>query len=464
MATLRPRFDRIWAASGQMADPGLAKYAQGWTAEIPTYEVLNFLQNRTDTALVALAETGIPEWGDDVTYRRGAPVWDNEAVYYAKVASPLKTKRPSQNADQWGRSAITYADTDFLSLSARINAHEAATNNPHKVTSDQVGTYKTGVIDQKIAVVQNDLNAFKARRDNPHAVTAAQAGAVPITGGIYQGQVTMSHSETLFAPSSGNYAMVGSSAVAGIRAGKNHLGIEPSTGRAIFLKDGVKSYLLSEAEYEEYRETVEAEYSIPTPYYEIAALSDIHLRHGIGSSGITRPSSAQYVDRTGTNVSAPAKYPRHTADGLLLDGRINEALSVTAQGNVSGLYTFTMNFEGDWIVGIKTLFAVDAPSSERLRINADKTVELIVFDNGVSKSFKTPPLSSSTFNITWVRTSTSMQVFVDGEKLIGVSGTFGQFSTSAQIMYHGLNENGSAALRSVRLWRQALTAKQVSTI
>lgn len=144
MATVRPRFDRIWGSAGQRVDPGVTKYAQGWTAEIPTYEVLNFLQNRTDTALIAFAETGAPEWGGDVGYRRGAPVWFEGEIYFAKVQNPSRTLQPNVNPDQWGKSALNLSDADFLALDNKLSGHVNDKGNPHNVTADQIGTYRTG--------------------------------------------------------------------------------------------------------------------------------------------------------------------------------------------------------------------------------------------------------------------------------------------------------------------------------
>ena len=101
---------RVWAMTPAkpIRDPGESKYALGWVAEIPTYEVLNYLHNRIDANILALAEMGVFEWGADITYKKGALAWDETdgKIYIALVASPSKTLTPSNNPTQWTQSSI----------------------------------------------------------------------------------------------------------------------------------------------------------------------------------------------------------------------------------------------------------------------------------------------------------------------------------------------------------------------
>lgn len=91
MAT-RPLLNRVWASTNAATrrDPGDAKYIVGWTSEIPTFQVLNFLQFKTDTTFLAIAERGIAEWNVDITYTKGALTFDanNATVYVSLVSSP----------------------------------------------------------------------------------------------------------------------------------------------------------------------------------------------------------------------------------------------------------------------------------------------------------------------------------------------------------------------------------------
>ncbi len=58
---IRPKLNRVWTSNNSVArrDPGDAEYLKGWVAEIPTYQVLNYLQYKIDTTMLAQAERGI---------------------------------------------------------------------------------------------------------------------------------------------------------------------------------------------------------------------------------------------------------------------------------------------------------------------------------------------------------------------------------------------------------------------
>ena len=165
--TNRTTLGRIWAEAGQRVDPdanGSKKYRLGWLAEIPSYEVLNYLQWRIDIALTALAERGIPEWGNDIGYVLGALVWDNtnNTVYRAKVNAPSRGLAPSANLSQWEPSAIQISSLQWTTANNKIDTHIARKDNPHGVTAEQVNTYIKSVIDSKIATVNTTIPTTRA--------------------------------------------------------------------------------------------------------------------------------------------------------------------------------------------------------------------------------------------------------------------------------------------------------------
>ena len=108
--TTAKSLNRLWARSPNkpVRDPGESKYALGWVAEIPTYEVLNYLHNRIDNNILALAERGIFEWGPDIAYKKGALAWDeiDGKIYVALTANPNVSLAPSKNPSQWTASSI----------------------------------------------------------------------------------------------------------------------------------------------------------------------------------------------------------------------------------------------------------------------------------------------------------------------------------------------------------------------
>ena len=62
----RPLLGRTWAETGEVVEIEDEKYLKGFVAEIPTYEHLNFLQQKIDNTLNSLAQRGVLEWGEDV--------------------------------------------------------------------------------------------------------------------------------------------------------------------------------------------------------------------------------------------------------------------------------------------------------------------------------------------------------------------------------------------------------------
>ena len=110
--TTRPQIARVWASDplAQKTEPAEAKYLLGWEPEIPTYQVLNYLQNKLDLALLALAERGVLEWGTDIVYKNKALAWDeaDSQIYVANKASPVG--QPSVSADWDLRSAVSSPD------------------------------------------------------------------------------------------------------------------------------------------------------------------------------------------------------------------------------------------------------------------------------------------------------------------------------------------------------------------
>lgn len=60
---------------------------------------------------------------------------------------------------------------DINTVQSNLDAHVRRTDNPHSVTTTQIGAATTGA-----------LNAHTSRRDNPHVVTTTQIGAMPVSG------------------------------------------------------------------------------------------------------------------------------------------------------------------------------------------------------------------------------------------------------------------------------------------
>lgn len=82
MTTLQQNLSEIWAESGGTIDPGAAKYATGWVAEIPTYQNFNYVLQTTTKNILSYAEADIFEYEQDISYSPGARVRKAGIVYY----------------------------------------------------------------------------------------------------------------------------------------------------------------------------------------------------------------------------------------------------------------------------------------------------------------------------------------------------------------------------------------------
>lgn len=474
MIVNRPELGRVWALSGARFDPGTQKYSLGWTAEIPTYEVLNYLQYRIDLALLSAAQRGIPEWGSDLTYGLGSVVWDNKngTVYISKVATPNKSKAPSDNSSEWEISSTQFTMNSFLALNQKIDDHIAARNDPHNVTADQVDTYVRSVIDNKIAKVDGDITNHVGRKDNPHGVTAARAGAVPITGGAYTGTVAFDAQETKINPGAGDQALFAHGSAVGLRFEDAFLALDKNSKRAFTRVAGQRQWLLNESEYVAARALIEPEYATPLPDVHIDALSDIHLRQGFGFSKLVRATANTYVDKSGVTRTAAAGEPRNERQGLLIDWNLREHLAVDAMNNMAGVSEATWFFEGYWSSGQSDrciLYWDDAPAGDYIEISAEGVVSAKFRDpDNAERRYIAGNLSGSgVFRLAASFTTQRVKTYLNG-----VPGAAGDqaFSPSPQYAKVYLGYPGGAAaagiwhLRQFKAWHQVLTQEQISTL
>lgn len=136
------------------------------------------------------------------------------ASLLAENAKTAAAADATQKAEAARSAAYKYAD----GIGNTLAAHKADTNNPHKVTAEQVGlgnvpnkatndlqpTYtnagtltalssgeKLAVAFGKIARAIADFISHLGNKANPHGVTASQTGAIPKTGGTMTGTLTV---------------------------------------------------------------------------------------------------------------------------------------------------------------------------------------------------------------------------------------------------------------------------------
>ena len=471
--TNRTTLGRVWAETGARVDPdadGSQKYSLGWLAEIPSYEVLNYLQWRIDIAINALAERGIPEWGTDIGYSLGSMAWDNSTglIYRAKVNSPSRGLAPSANTAQWEPSAIQISSKAFTDADGRANTHIARVDNPHAVTAEQVNTYIKSVIDNKVAAVNTTITNHINNTNDPHNVTAAQAGAVPITGGTYTGEVTFSSEETVINPSAGDQAVFGNATMAGMRVGAVRFGIRKSDGRLIRTQGAVTDLMMNEDEYVAKRRTIEKNYTPPVEDLSMDLLTDINLRAGYGFSTLTRPATATYTNKAGASVTAAVDEPRFTINGMMLEGSRTEKLVIDALYNWSGFPAATLFFEGsvDLSKGIASIYKDNSGRNDEILVQANGDILLRVQDSSATvREFKAGTVTTNTlfkFAMTWDASGT-FKTYLNGIEGQGSIISFAPTLGYTQIKM-GDRTTGLLYCRKFQTWATNLSLEQVSTL
>lgn len=109
--SLAEGLSRVWAASGSRTDPDtqeIGKFANGWNAETPPFEAMNFIQHYTTKLLAHLVERGVLEWDSNTIYVEGSVVVSpvNRGIYLQIISTPGANFEPSVNPTRWQRLAL----------------------------------------------------------------------------------------------------------------------------------------------------------------------------------------------------------------------------------------------------------------------------------------------------------------------------------------------------------------------
>ena len=465
---------RIWASAptSPNIDPGSDKWKLGWVPEIPVFQMLNFINNRYDTNIVALAERGQFEWGSDLSYNLAAMVWDETdgGIYLSKVASPLTTIRPSLNLTQWDKSCIQISRAQYDAAVASWANHIANTSNPHQLTTDILNTYSKAVIDQKVAVVQSSLTSHINNIANVHQVTATQAGAVPVAGGSYTGLVRHLYASTGIGDSSFAAKLMTDATGTFLALGTNpKLGID-STKKAVFVDgSGVKSSLLLDANYISAREAVEASYVPPTPDCEINFRNSLSMLAGAGAVTFLGPAGSRgYTDKSGTAQTAALNTARFTASGLYTSSNIdNEDLQIPTSLNIlnSPSYTWCIDVRAASFVGtlcallhgsIYSSLTLDGTNFVYQSASSAGNTAYVICALEVTKSHKFTVASDATANKT--------SVYFDGVLMLTLPNKQSVVTGPNILVSYSAAAWGAKFLNGFRTWLTALTPQQVSNL
>lgn len=457
---LRPKLNRVWTSNNSVArrDPGDAKYLQGWVAEIPTYQVLNYLQYKVDTTMLAQAERGIFEWGGDVSYGVGSLAWDetNKTIYVCTVTNPSKTLAPSANPSQWSPSAIQVSRANYDSIVSAINSHIANRANPHQVTAAQVGTYNRAEMDALVASYRALVQAHVTDYNNPHKLTAVQVGAVPVTGGAYTGPVTMP--AAYFNESKTAQILRGDGLW--LKNGNYLIGINDTTGFAETGTTSSKSKIVTELTFPGLKAAQEPNYAHVSPSYEMPLIKSLNIIRGNGVF-----DSFDHIPKYNESLGGVLSYANPVGNGFnwYNNTQIADTGSYTIWADFQRI-SHTGTADGNWQCGfgmevLKVLVCYDGGIVLRYRRQ----------DGVLNNTYKVigAPGTGKWFRVCAVVSEGYVRLFIDGVLLIqhtlpalGINNRRPTLSA-----WSLLNATSSEfALRSLRLWNSALTDEQVSTL
>ncbi len=468
------QLNRVWATGPQSPnrDPGATKWDLGWVAEIPTLQVLNYINNRNDTNQLALAERGVFEWVGGIAYKLGALSWDelDSKIYRAKVANPIATLAPSLNLTQWEPSSIQISRGAYDAAAANWAAHIANRANPHDLTAHQLNSYTTVEIDAKVAVVQAVIDAHVSIiAGNPHGTTAADVNAVPVTGGTYTGVVNHRYSQTLIGPTA--YAGSLNATTAGITIGKGataRVGLDASSQPIAIDESGVVSVLLTEASYVAQRTAQAPSYALPAPDSWLVAKNGLQLVVGSGSVTFTGAASRSYVGKDGVTASSVLNTPMLTPTGMQLN-QGQDLLKVPSVGNIAGFANWSVFL--DFRPSVISMEYLSIPQStgyfKVYSLGAVLYVDYWLAGAKNTSVILPNPFVAGDHKLVLTYNGTSLLAYLDG----ALVGTFSASTmnallsggTTIQLGYGG-TAGGIAYLRDFRTWNTALTDKQVSQL
>jgi len=454
---LRPKLNRLWGGSNTATrrDPGDSKYLQGWIAEIPTFQVLNFLQFKMDTTLLAQAERGFFEWGSDINYVKGSLAWDelDKQVYVSQVQGPSKTLAPSKNLSQWSVSSVQITRAEFDTITAAINAHIAdVSGNPHKLTPGRLGAYTRAETDALVATYRNLVLTHVNDKNNPHGTTAADVGAVPITGGTYTGDVVFATGRVLL-DSAGNSKISLYSDGGGLYlgSGTGAVGVN-SSGVAVAGLGADQSNIVTEKTFADQKAKVEPDYATPSPIFYMPLQGDMNIYIGSGTLDYT---GSDYYDTSGGGFWVRSgQGGSATVSTQLLTGsaEVTLALDVTINGSNSSSQIFHIG------VG-------DSSSLGMCRIGLDGQ-RRILFYSGDATLVSNPIDQNIRTRVVVRKTANNLSLYINGVLAQTSNRTTTPVKATTELMYVSTSATESVYARfcNFRIWSFGLQDKQISNL
>lgn len=430
---VREDFSRVWASkdSKNRRKPPDEKYMTGWVSEIPTYQVLNYLQYRMDCSFKAIISRGIPEWGWDGEYTMDSLAWDNEdnQIYVCTSANPTPRIAPSKNPSDWQVSSLIVHKKDIDEVLDQFRAHMHDTNNPHRITAEQIGTYTKQQVDDLVNIYHDKVERHVRDYDNPHRTTAEQIGAVPITGGNYYGDVFFSTGKVFLKTDRTATIEVNDKGFF-LRRNNSLLGLN-NDGIGVVGPEWDLQPILTEKELEKLILEKQSLYTLPQPIFKSNFVWDTNTQIG-----------AEYWTDPYTRFNELGYYTFHGGTDTLS----NNPLYGRQKGSI-GIHIYPL--EDDWGAWI-SLYNMDINiNSDNLTVNSfGKNIDIFGYN---------APKKHELFKLVVTFDKWNTLCYINGKEVGFGEYTEGNLGNTASI------QGNNIGVASYTLWTQKLTHEQVTS-
>lgn len=467
--SIRPKFNRIWSSNSASTtrDPGAQKYNTGWVSEIPTYQVLNFLQNKIDVTFLANAERGIPEWGSDISYQKFGVAWDGSVnkVYISKVPSPNKNLKPSENSSQWSESSINIPRSDYDSAKKSMLNHIAdVTSNPHKLTPALLNAYTKSQVDGILEQYRAAVSDHKNDKNNPHKTTANDIGAVPISGGSYLGLVKFLVGSISLDNKSVNTFTRDSDGV-WITQEKGRLGVSDDGIARVGLV-GNLSPIITEETFNKNKIDVEDSYAIPEPIFIMQCMWSGNVQRG--RDYWESDWNLEFSKLTGWMILKNEEFDKHYLPKSF------SPLSGYSESTIAFNFRFSKNESNNTTTG-GLMYSIGFGDTAKLLIqisisdSGDRYMSVVSGDGGDVETDKVPMRDNIAHTAVAVRRSNSQELWIDG-KLVASSestnvNTVEGVSNGITVFgVKGIESESYLEISNFRGWGVKMTQEQISRI
>lgn len=173
---------KMWATSGVKETPSDSKIQQGWVVELPPYQFDNWLENRQDTFIAHINQSGVPVWDDTTDYQGGKSYvqGSNGIVYKALVTNTNVDPINPLNSSTWVRAFEEYGIVQVVQ--AALNTHLANYSTLSGIGNtvsarNNLSVYSKNECDNNFALKPGNINQTFHVADataDTHAINKAQ--------------------------------------------------------------------------------------------------------------------------------------------------------------------------------------------------------------------------------------------------------------------------------------------------